>query len=97
MSDAGLPFCVDPCYIKKEGIAMLKKLDRILNIIMGAFTGTFIGHCIYKYWHFQNYPKLYALQSAPWHTSILLYGFFTLVLLVVCVVIKLILKRKMRK
>ena len=45
---------------------MKKKLNQILNIIMGSFIGVFIGSGLYKYWHFQKYPDLYAMQSAPW-------------------------------
>lgn len=70
----------------------MKKWNRILNIIMGAFIGVFIGHGIYVVWDFRTHPELYAMQSTPWYTSIWVYGIFTLVVLVVCIGIKLILK-----
>ena len=73
---------------------MKKKVDQILNIIMGSFTGVFIGSGLYKYWHFRKYPDLYAMQSAPWYTSILTNGLFTLVLLAICMVVKAILIEK---
>ena len=38
-----------------------------------------------------------AVGTAPWYTSILMYGAFTLVVLLVCIVIKAIVKRKMKK
>lgn len=55
----------------------MKKLDHILNIIIGAFVGVFLGHGLWRYWDYHKYPDLYAMQSAPWYTSILVYGVFT--------------------
>lgn len=43
---------------------MLKKLNHILNIIIGSFVGIFIGHGIYVIWDYKTYPGLYAMQSA---------------------------------
>ena len=51
----------------------MKKLNHILNIIIGAFVGVFIGHGIYVYWDFKTHPDLYAVRSAPWYTNILVY------------------------
>lgn len=82
--------------IAKECVCM-KKLNTLINIIMGAFIGVFIGHVIYVVWDFKTRPELHALQSAPWYTSILLYGAFTLAVLLVCVMIKVIIKRIPKK
>ncbi len=73
---------------------MRKKVNQILNIIMGSFIGIFIGSGLFKYWHFRKYPGLYAMQSAPWYTSILVNGLFTLLLLTVCLIVKVILIEK---
>ena len=73
---------------------MKKKINQILNIIMGSFIGVFIGLGLYKYWHFQKYPDLYVIQSAPWYTGILINGLLTLVLLAVCMIVKVILIEK---
>lgn len=75
----------------------MKKLNHILNIIIGAFLGVFIGHGIYIVWDFKSNPELYAMQSAPWYTSILVHGVFTLVVLLVCIVIKSLIKYKQKK
>lgn len=75
----------------------MKKLQHALNVIMGAFVGVCIGHGIYVAWEFQTYPERYALQSAPWYGSILLYGVFTLIVLVICMVLKVILHRCAKK
>lgn len=73
---------------------MKKKINQILNIIMGSFAGVFIGSGLYKYWHFRKHPDLYAMQSAPWYTSILINGLFALVLLAICMIVKVILIEK---
>lgn len=70
----------------------MKKVNQILNIIMGTFIGVFIGHAIYVAWNFKNHPEFYAMQSAPWYTSILVYGVFTVILEVVCLLSKIFLK-----
>ena len=75
----------------------MKKLNHILNVIIGAFVGVFIGHGIYVVWNFKTNPEPYAMQSAHWYTSILVYGAFTLVVLFLCFVIKAIIKHKQKK
>lgn len=75
----------------------MKKLDHILNIIIGAFVGVFIGHGIYAVWSFNTRPELYAMQSAPWYISVLAYGAFTIAVLLVCLVIKVIIKHRQKR
>ena len=75
----------------------MKKLNSLLNHIMCAFAGVFVGHSISVIVDFKRYPELYAMQSAPWYTSILVYGAFTLVLFLVCIMIKIIIRHKMKK
>ena len=76
--------------------AMLRKLNCFLNIVIGSFIGIFIGAGIYKFWHFKTYPNLYAMQSAPWYTELLLYGSMVAVVVVVCVILKLIIWKKLK-
>ena len=76
---------------------MLKKLNLILNTIIGSFIGVFIGHGIYVLWDFKAHPDLYAMQSAPWYTSILLYGVMTIIVVAIAVIIKLIIRKKIKK
>ena len=72
----------------------MKKLNHMLNIIMGAVTGAFVGRGLYIAWSFKTRPELYAMHSAPWYTSILVDGIFVLAVLLICVVIKTILKHR---
>ena len=86
------------CFLNslEGGTAMLRKLNCFLNIVIGSFIGVFIGFGIYKFWHFKNYPNLYAMQSAPWYTELLLDGALVAVLVVVCIILKLIIWRKLK-
>lgn len=76
---------------------MLKKINRILNIIIGSFIGVFIGQGIYVLGDYKTHPDLYAMQSAPWYTSILVYGLFTIVVLIVGIIIKLIIRLRLKE
>ena len=75
---------------------MLKKLNYFLNIIIGSFIGVFIGNGIYVFWDYKTHPDLYAMQSAPWYTSIFVNGIVTLILLAVVVITKLIIRKKVK-
>lgn len=86
------------CFLNslEGGTAMLRKLNCFLNIVIGSSIGVFIGFGIYKFWHFKTYPNLYAMQSAPWYTELLLDGALVAVLVVVCIILKLIIWRKLK-
>lgn len=75
----------------------MKKLNIILNIIIVSFVGAFIGYGIYTVWDYKTHPELYVVQSTPWYTSILLYGIFTIIVLLICVVIKVIINHKFKQ
>lgn len=75
---------------------MLKRANQILNTIIGAFVGVFIGHGIHTFRDFNSHPDLYAMQSAPWYTSIISYGVMTVIVVAIAVVIKLIIRKKIR-
>lgn len=70
----------------------MKMFHTILNIIMGSGLGVFAGMSIYQCYDYYAHPKVYEWTSAPWYTSILLHGIFTAALLVICGVIKAIIK-----
>lgn len=71
-----------------------RKVEFFFNIIIGSFIGVFIGHGIYVYLDYKAHPDLYAMQSAPWYTSIFVYGVVMLILLVVLAIAKLIIRKK---
>lgn len=76
---------------------MLKKSTKYLNTIIGAFTGVYIGHILIVLWNLKTRPELYAIQSAPWYTSILVYGIFTVAVVIVASIIKLIIRRMLKQ
>lgn len=73
------------------------KINTFLNCVIGAFTGVFIAESIYTYWDYKTHPEIYGVTSAPWYTSILLFGIITLAIILVALVIKLIIRKKVRK
>ena len=75
---------------------MLKKLNYFLNIVTGTSIGVFIGRGAYVFLDYKKHPDLYAMQSAPWYTSILINGIFTIVLLIVAGIIKLAIRKKIK-
>ena len=75
---------------------MLRKLNCFLNIVIGSFIGVFIGFGIYEFWHFKTYPNSYVMQSAPWYTELLLDGAMVAVVVVICIVLKLVIWRKLK-
>lgn len=76
---------------------MWEKINSILNIIMGSCIGVFIGHGAYVLWDCKAHPALYAMQSAPWYTSILVYGIMTFVVLMAAIFIKRIIWRRLER
>lgn len=73
---------------------MLNKMNHGLTLLMASSIGVFIGHSLYTYWDYLKYPELYALQSAPWYTEIIIYGFLLVITLVIILILKVIIKRK---
>ena len=73
----------------------LKKWNINLNIIIGSFIGVFTGHSIYRYFHYRKYPGLYEMQSAPWYTSIQIYGLGAVIVIFIAIILKLLIKRKL--
>lgn len=72
----------------------MKRLNEMLNSIIVAVMGTFVLRTLYYIWDFKTHPQFYAMQSATWYTSRLADGAFTLVVLLICIVIKVIIKEK---
>ena len=73
---------------------MLKKINQILNIIIGAFVGSLIGYSVYRMIDYHARPNLYAAQSAPWYTGILLQCAVTAVAVGIAAGIKLLIRNK---
>ena len=70
----------------------MKRINAVLNTVMASFTGVFIGRSIHIISDYKKNPELYAFQSSPWYTGVFVNGIFTLIVLVICLIIKTILK-----
>ncbi len=69
----------------------MSKIKSVLNVIMTFSLCYYAGHAVFVIWEHKISPELYAIQSAPWYTSILVNGIIILVIVVICALIKLIL------
>lgn len=70
------------------------KLNGLLNIIIGSSIGVFIGHLLFNYIHYRNHPEWYAMQSAPWYTSSMVYGTVSVFILLIAVLLKILIIKK---
>ena len=64
------------------------RVNQILNTIICCSVGIFIGHGLTVFTDYRRYHDLYAMQSAPWYSSIITYGIFTAVIVVIALMIK---------
>ena len=58
----------------------MKKINIIINIFIAVLL-VYYWTRVYTVWDFKTHPELYVVQSAPWYTSILIYGVLTIILL----------------
>ena len=75
----------------------MKKVNLILNCIIGAFLGGFVGNSAFVLWDHNIHPERYASYSAPWYTGILVYGCVALAVVLVCILAKILLKLLFRR
>ena len=75
----------------------MKKVNRVLHTIMNTVVAFFICRSVFYIWDYIAHPEVYAVQSAPWYTAMLLLGIYTLFVAVVCSVIKALIKWRMKK
>lgn len=69
-------------------------LNLFLNCIIVILIVAFLADSLYRYWDYQARPDFYAVMSAPWYLSIQLSGIATAVVIVVCLVLKRIFRRR---
>lgn len=78
-----------------ENTGPAQKRIGTLNAIMITSVGITIFRAVADYIYLIIlHPDRYAITSFPWYTNSLLYGAVTLVVLLVCLIIKFIIKRK---
>ena len=75
----------------------MKKVNRALNTIMNTVVAFFLCRSVFYIWDYISNPDAYAMQSSPWYTAMLWLGAYTLVIVVVCSVIKAVIKHRIKK
>lgn len=75
----------------------MKRLNAIINTVMGSFIGVWIGGAIFKYLDFKKRPDLYAMTSTSWYLSILVTGIALLIVLIICIIIKMIIRKQLNR
>lgn len=59
---------------------MTDQICKMLRIAAAALAGAWAGYALWQWWDFSARPGLYAMQSAPWYTGILVCGMAAAVL-----------------
>ena len=80
-----------------ENTGRTEKRIGTLNTIMLTSVGITIFRAVRDYIYLTILrPDLYAITSFPWYTNSLLYGAVTIVVVLVCLIIKAIIKHRAR-
>lgn len=72
---------------------MKNKGLNILNNMIFAFTGIFVGHAIYLYRNINFYKS----HSIPWHEDLIYWGMVWLIEILVCILIKCKIKKNFKE
>ena len=73
----------------------MKKWNSRLNAAMISAVTIFATRTVLDYIDYKVFrPDMYLVRSAPWYTASLLYGVITLAIVLVCLVMKAILKHR---
>ena len=67
------------------------RMKKILDVVMRVWLGYYVGHCIFVCWNHYKHPEFYAIQSAPWYTSLWVDGIAVLAVVLACTLVKFIL------
>ena len=71
----------------------MKKLDRIMTAAMSLTGAAYLGYVIWQLWDRHARPEFYAVNSAPWYTSMEIMGLITAGLIALEMVIYMSLRR----
>ena len=77
-----------------ERMDYMKRLNQILDILIGCFIGAFLGSGVSRFLDFKSHPDLYAIQSAPWCVSIISQGIIITIIVIILILIIVIMNKK---
>ena len=72
----------------------MNKKERTLNAIMSLTGIVAVVITLYRYIDVKTHPEVYIGDSAPWYVALLPYLVICILIIAVCLVIKLIAKKK---
>ncbi len=71
----------------------MKKFDRIMAVVMSLTGAAYLGYVIWQIWDRSARPEFYAVNSAPWYTSMELMGIIAAALIALEMVVYMSLRR----
>lgn len=74
-----------------------KRLNKIINIIMALVFAAYVVYGLCSALWYKTHPEIYAMQSAPWYTGILIWAVICSAVLLICLIVKLILRLNKKK
>ncbi len=74
----------------------MRRLQIGLTAMIVSILASFSGYTAYSFWHYLTYPEVHLAESAPWYTGVILYGAIALLTIIICTLLKLILRRAAR-
>lgn len=71
-----------------------ERISKWINIIMIAVICAFAGASVITYIYYKAHPEVFAVTSAPWYYVIFEYAIYAVIILIICLIVKLIIKKK---
>lgn len=75
----------------------MKKLYNFLKYVIYASSYVIVIKISMDFYEYKRFPKLYNSYSTPWYTEALLYSATSLAVIIICVVLRAIIRHKMEK
>lgn len=72
----------------------MKKLYNLLKYVIFASFYVIVVKTSMDFYEYKRFPKLYSSYSAPWYTEALLYSAASFAVIVICVVLRVIIRHK---
>ena len=74
--------------------ARYRKLDTLMNCMIIGFAVGFLYECVYTVWDYKTHPEFYAVNSAPWYTTLVLFGAVVAAVIAAGVLVKFLIRKK---
>ena len=75
----------------------MKKLYNFLKYVIYASFYVIVIKISMDFYEYKRFPNLYSSYSAPWYTDALLYSAASFAVIIICVVLRAIIRHKMDK